>query len=228
MSYYLHRKNISASKQCMIFDLDQTLIATQDEDFRVLDSIKADRKYRELHDRLYHLTAAPEEGDDSPYSFWGCFRPGAVDFVKFCFDHFRVVGVWSAGTHNYVHEIVKELFHNRVGKKPHVVFTRRDIVGNIDEEIFKPLDKIFNHNEVFARYTGPHNTFILDDNYGTASYNEDNIIHIPAYTPDPHPKSMTEPEKSLDQLKNWLVQDQVITSPDVRLIDKSNIFSKLS
>lgn len=224
MNRYVYR-NDGKTKHCIIFDLDQTLIATQDNNFQVLENIKNLPDPNELKDRVYELTAEPEDGEISPYHFWGVIRPGTLEFLNFCFSYFTVVGVWSAGSHNYVHEIVNEIFIKRLGKKPHVILTRRDIVGDIDTQVYKPLTKLYNLNEVFARYTDEKNTLIIDDNYGTAYFNVDNIIHIKPYTPFPSILSMSQPDYCLKELQEWLESHTVSKCVDLRLLDKSKIFS---
>jgi len=219
---------VTGSKHCIIFDLDQTLVSTEESDCGMIKQQLSKPGFESVRDRMYELTAQPENSYDKPFSFWGTLRPHTIEFLEFCFSYFRVVGVWSAGTHNYVHEIVKFIFHQKMGREPHLVFTRRDIIRNTETDVGKPLEKMYNFNEVFGRYMKPENTFIIDDNYTTAIYNEKNIVHIPPYQPHCNVNDLLLDDIALPELRKWFLQPEVRLAEDVRLLDKSRIFSRAS
>lgn len=230
MSQYLLSTNpirkVSGAKKAIVFDLDQTLVATQ-EDGCLLQKqqILTDPKFTSVRERLYDLTAEAADAKDTPWKFWGVLRPHFREFLEFAFSYFRVVGVWSAGTKEYVAELVKHIFPEGT-RQPHIVFARDHVVASESSSVGKPLEKIYDHNEVFNRYMDERNTLIIDDNLSTSIYNPSNIVHIPKYDPPCNPYAMMADDIALLQLRQWLLKPEVRDAVDVRTLDKSKIFSE--
>lgn len=217
--------SVTGTKKAIIFDLDQTLVATQEYCSREKEQILTNPKFESLRKRMYDLSTKPSSPGKIPWNFWGLTRPHLQEFLDFAFSYFRVVGVWSAGTKDYVDEIVKFIFPE--GKRqPHIVFTRDDIIQTEETEVGKPLIKLYNHNEVFQRYMNEKNTLIIDDNLTTSIYNSENIVHIPKYDPPCNLNAMEKDDIALLQLKQWLLLPEVRDSPDVTQLKKEGIFAK--
>lgn len=217
---------ISLTDKCIVLDLDQTLIATQDE----LDSlfelnILSDPKYISLRNRIYHIRLEDLEnpGIGSKYDFWGITRPYIDEFLLFCFQYFKIVAVWSAGKRLYVESIVDHIFKDL--PKPHIVFTHDDIDYSSDGNILKKLTKMINHNSLTQNNMSLYNTLALDDNPTTFQYNLGNGILIPPYEPDCDIDSFLENDTHLLKFRDWLLSDDVINSNAINSINKSNIFT---
>lgn len=209
--------------KAVVFDLDQTLVATQ-EDYYPVTVVTDNPQGYLLESRLYQLETKSSNPFKAGWKFWGVTRPYTREFLEFAFTYFRVVGVWSAGTADYVAEIVKYLFPPGT-RQPHVIFTRDDIVANGETDVGKPLAKLYSHNEVFERYMNEKNTMIIDDNPSTSLYNKANIVNIPRYEPACGVTPMLSADFALQKLQRWLLLPEVMSAPDVQLLDKTRIFT---
>lgn len=216
----------SITDKCVVLDLDQTLIATQDgisslKELRIL----SDPQLISLRNRTYHITIEDLErpGIGTKYDFWGVTRPHIHEFLIFCFSYFKIVAVWSAGKRPYVEAIVDHIFKDI--RPPHVVFTHDDILRGPDSHVVKPLTKMIESNAVLRRNMSLQNTLAIDDNSMTFYLNQDNGVLIPAYDPSLNVNALARDDPTLLQLKYWLLQPEVVSSRDVTLLDKSTIFS---
>jgi len=223
------------SNQCIIIDLDQTLISTQENVNSLLQlNIFFDPKFIKLRHRVYHLVLEDFEapGLGTKFDFWGITRPFAKEFLEYCFSRFVFVGIWSAGKREYVEAIVDFLCRDLI--EPHTIFSRDQCLqlpGNIIE---KPIQThMIDINPIIAQYVSLRNTFILDDNSRTFINNKDNGIHIPAYSPEYDPNLSIEDnieifkveDNCLLELIEWLSSSEIITCDDIRILDKTHIFS---
>lgn len=218
--------SISITDKCIVIDLDQTLIATQD-DISSLKNLKilSDPKLMNLRKRIYHLNIEDLEkpGIGTRYDFWGITRPHVEEFLIFCFSYFKIVAIWSAGKRPYVEAIVDHLFKDL--PSPHVIFTYDDIVIGNNGHVSKPLTKMIESNQVLRRYMSLQNTFALDDNSMTFHQNYGNGLLIPAYEPALNITSFQRDDHALLQLKYWLLQPEVVNARDITILDKSKIFT---
>lgn len=217
--------NISITDKCIVLDLDSTLVHTQDreESRERLQQIMSDPKLLDLRKRLYNIKIEDidQPGSGTLDEFWGITRPHIEEFLIFCFSYFRVVAVWSAGARLYVEAIVDRIFKNL--PKPHIVFTKDDIRPKGTN--IKDLELLFSVDPLISKTMNFENTFALDDTPSTFSRNQDNGVLIPKYEPDPQIDSLARDDPALLQFKYWLNQENVISSTDVREIDKSEIFN---
>lgn len=218
--------SVARTNKCIVLDLDQTLIATQDG-IPLLKrlGIFSDPKLIDLRNRIYvqEIDDIDKPGSGVEFSYWGVTRPYIQDFLLFCFSYFKVVAVWSAGQRKYVESIVDHLFRDL--PKPHIVFTYDDIIFNQKGEVVKPLNKIFNAMNQHETLMTYQNTLALDDNPSTYSNNIGNGVLIPPYEPGPSIIAMSAQDISLLQFMFWLQQPEIETAEDVRMLDKSNIFT---
>ena len=215
----------SITNKCVVLDLDQTLISTQDS----MDSFKSlgimnNSNLIELKRRCYtiKLTDLEQNGDGSRYDCWGITRPHIEEFLLFCFNYFKIVIVWSAGKKNYVEAIVDSIFKNL--RPPHLVWTYDDIETNKEGDVEKPLLKLINSNFIYKSHISLKNIIVVDDNETTFVKNKKNAVFIPPFEPALTIESLNKPDPTLLQLKQWLLMPQVIHSRDVRNLDYSNIF----
>lgn len=227
--YHVDADNIpsaSITDKCVVLDLDQTLIATQDS----IDSLKSlnilsDPNLISLRNRTYYITIEDLEkpGIGTKYDFWGVTRPHIQEFLIFCFSYFKIVAVWSAGKRPYVEAIVDHIFKDL--PKPHVIFTHDDIMIGPKGHIEKPLSKMIESNPVLRRNMSLQNTLAIDDNPMTFYHNHNNGVLIPAYDPSLNVNAMARDDPTLLQLKYWFLQPEVVNARDVTVLDKSRIFS---
>ena len=212
--------------KCIVLDLDQTLIATQDtiQSLRML-GITSDPKLISLRNRTYHIAIEDLEkpGVGTKYEFWGVVRPHTKEFLMFCFSYFKMVTVWSAGKRPYVEAIVDHLFKDL--PQPQVIFTWDDIEKGPDNHVLKPLLKMINSNSIIKRNMSLQNVLALDDNSMTFIENQANGVLIPAYDPALNINAMARDDPTLLQFKYWLLQPEVVNAEDVSSLDKSTIFS---
>jgi len=217
----------SMTDKCIVLDLDQTLIATQeDEDLSLLKKLKifSDPKLMELRKRTYLITIEDLEkpGIGSKYEFWGVTRPHINEFLMFCFSYFKIVAVWSAGKKQYVEELVKYIFKDI--RYPHAVFTFDDTQFDKYNNVNKPLTKFIDSDPILKQYMTLENTFALDDNFNTFIYNPGNGVLLPEYKPAASIAAFSRDDPTLLQFKSWLLQPEVMQSKDVTTLNKENIF----
>ena len=154
---------------------------------------------------------------------WGIFRPYVREFLIHCFNYFKIVIVWSAGRKNYVHTIVDQLFAGL--RRPHVIFTYDDLEKLHNGTLIKPLNKLIEKVPGLNRYMSLENTFIIDDRTSVFQEpNPGNGIEIPAYKPAFNVKGLRTEDEALLHLIQWFNHPEVVSSPDVRALDKSRIF----
>ena len=216
---------LSLTGNCIVLDLDQTLIATQDDKESLGKlGILSKPELMPLRSRTYHITIEDLErpGIGTKYEFWGITRPHIKEFLLFCFSYFKIVAVWSAGKRPYVEAIVDYIFKDI--RSPHVVFTHDDLDYDSEGNFFKPLIKMIESDPVLRRNMSLQNTLALDDNDKTYVKNVGNGILIPAYDSSSDENDMMEDDPSLLQVKYWLLQPEVINAKDVTTLDKSMIF----
>jgi hypothetical protein len=217
----------SLTDKCIVLDLDQTLIATQDtkESLKRL-GIFSNPHNMHVRPRVYdlHIEDYEKPGSGSKYNFWGIIRPHLHEFLVFCFNYFKYVVVYSAGKRPYVEAIVDDIFRDL--PMPHAVFSYDDIIMNSAGQVEKPLTKIIAMAPHVLHGMSLENTLAIDDNPTTFHHNMGNAVLIPAY--EPHTSSVTGIEMddvTLLQLKYWLLQPEVIKNTNVALLDKTTIFT---
>lgn len=238
------RKTIT--DRAIVLDLDNTLIHTFD-DIESMNKLGIYKKNNNqegisaLKSRIYRFCLEdcdiPGMGEKDDH--WGVMRPGLHgslysknDFIAFCFNYFRFIVIFSAGTKNYVEAIVKAIF-TEAKMQPHAVFYREFVEKGYDSEEeedednhhpVKPLEMIINSHEVFRENLSLKNILALDDIDTTFEKNPNNGILIPEFTPKPTLNGIRKDDNSLDLLTNWLMRKDVIESEDVRNLDKNTIF----
>ena len=193
----------------IVLDLDETLVNTR-EDFDSLKKVNLiDPK---IGKSFYSLILPPDY-----YHVWGIVRPGCKEFLRFCFDYFDKVIVWSAGEDKYVQAVVNRLFDGL--PEPDAVLSR-PFCETEDGNTTKPLIKL---QQIFPD-VNLTNTLIVDDReHNFINCNPDNAILIPPFSPS---ESEVKGDDALCQIMEWLLRPEVKASLDVRTLDKSQIFSQ--
>lgn len=206
----------TTTDKCIVFDFDELQAHTFDDtdENGKLNEINFHTVFNDEESILFrhhmYLIEYPEFKHQDHSRMWGLLRPGFYQFIDFCFQHFKIVAVWSAGTHDYVYSVIEAVWRSK--NAPHVIFTRNECVeqcyhcGNFDlitehehnEEsccencikirepdiiLCKPLQKFWNH-PIWGKYMRPENTVIIDDRYSVfGKCNVDNGIQVPRFDP---------------------------------------------
>nr|QBK90362.1 MAG: ctd-like (NLI interacting factor-like) phosphatase [Pithovirus LCPAC103] len=227
MAFYVSKYDTITNK-AVVLDLDETLIHTTD-DMALLKTlgILTNPKLMALRRRIgvVHIDdVVSSRGSGIKSDLWFIKRPYLKEFLIFCFAYFRVVTVWSAGVNKYVKSIVKEIFKDI--KPPVVIYTRDDTVENpSDGEYDKPLSKLISEVPGLSKYMSMNNTLILDDKATTFRANPNNGVLSPKYNPPFTISGIMEQDIALLQFREWLLKPAVISSEDVRTLDKRRIFT---
>jgi hypothetical protein len=210
------------TNKTIVLDLDSTLLHTCD-DMGIWDSLEiyTNPKNAKLRSRVYFfelIDVTEKPGSGIKTVLWGVLRPHVYTFLRFCFDYFENVIVWSAGQKKYVHAICDFLFQE-FEKQPLIIFTYEDCeIGS--NYIHKPLIKFVN-----GEHKVPIHTLVaLDDNITTFSKNKENGLLIPPYEPEFTFNGIMEDERSLLNVMYWLTSSDVMNSPDIRKPSKSGCF----
>ena len=175
----------------VVLDLDSTLVNTfgeRDTWHEVNGECRA-----EQCERLFNLNS--ESG-----FMWGTKRPNLSKFLNSCFRNFDIVGVWSAGSYVYVHEVVEVIFGQR---SPRFVWTKDDCVSCFAEQggVYvnsKPLIKLWSKYPHFD----PKRTLLIDDSPDVCAQNPLNFIHVPPW--DGTWDSLSKSDNVLAKLSDWM------------------------
>jgi hypothetical protein len=213
----------------LVLDIDDTLVQTFD-DIKSLYKcpIMKNSKYYPVRKRVYILkfdSLADDEDEQEETSedemVWGVKRPHIDQFLEFANQYFRNIVIWSAGTYEYVHAIVKNLFKNM--PCPTRIFTRNDCAQSDEYGYEKPLEKVYKAIPEMNSY----NTILIDDRQEVFSRKDpENGIIIPPFSPDVEDLSSLLNDTCFLDLKEWFMQPEVMESTDVRELDKTNIFKQ--
>lgn len=204
----------------LVLDIDDTLVQTFDDIQQLYKCpIMKNSKYYPVRKRVYVLKFDQDKESEEEDVVWGVKRPHIDDFLAFANDYFRNVVIWSAGTYDYVHAIVKNLFKNI--SCPTRVFTRNDCHQSEEFGYEKPLQKIYS----IIPEMNPYNTFLIDDRQEVFSRKDpENGIIIPPFSPDIDDLNALTNDTCFLDLKHWFMQPEVMETYDVRDLDKRSIF----
>jgi len=204
----------------IVLDLDETLISTiMDESFNKTNKgYEYLRLYPDLRGRLFRLNVQETH-------MWSLKRPHVNTFLRYVLDNFGKVIVWSAGTDEYVNEVVDWLF-GTILISPDAIYGR-SFCELVTKKYTKPIRKLELQPEL-SDSVRMDNTLFIDDNVISTSPNPANAVTIPRYHPGLTPHEMLADDKALLQLINWLESDAIPKyesglSIDVRTISKNNM-----
>lgn len=195
----------------VVLDIDECLLHTftEDIDWELYRDLRNDAATR---DRVAKISFGTN-------SFWFAKRPGLVEFLDFCFEHFETVTVWSAGVTPYVEAVVAKLFKK---KKPHLVMTRSHVLRNsLDPDVVSYSKPLLFYFERMPQAT-PETTVLIDDRRENSKYDPENIIHIPEYDVTQDRDEIEQGDRTLRNLKEWLYS--LDRETDIRCFDHSRAF----
>jgi hypothetical protein len=179
-------------------------------------------KFYPVRKRVYILkfqNDEPEVDEEEEEMIWGVKRPHIDEFLNFANQYFRNIVIWSAGTYEYVHAIVKHIF--KQVPCPNGVFTRNDCTQSEEYGYEKPLEKIYQA----IPEMNPRNTILIDDRQEVfVRKDPNNGIIIPPFSPDVEDYDSLTSDASFLYLKDWLMKPEVRETRDIRKINKQNIF----
>lgn len=207
----------------LVLDIDDTLVQTFDDiDSLYKCPIMKNPKFYPVRKRVYILkfqNDEPEVDEEEEEMIWGVKRPHIDEFLNFANQYFRNIVIWSAGTYEYVHAIVKHIF--KQVPCPNGVFTRNDCTQSEEYGYEKPLEKIYQA----IPEMNPRNTILIDDRQEVfVRKDPNNGIIIPPFSPDVEDYDSLTSDASFLYLKDWLMKPEVRETRDIRKINKQNIF----
>lgn len=232
------------TNKAIVLDLDLTLIHTFDgegsgrRDLKKTNVMK-DPKMQKLRKRIYQICMEcdVERGVyDNDMATWGIIRPHAKEFLEFCFDYFKYVIVWTAGTRPYAEEIVENLFHKQGLPRPHLVWAAENCGGSGSNR-YKPITLLKEKEDALQSLPDLDlsQVICLDDSPHSYEDNPDNAIKIPRFYPckvDKQEnckydvKNLDIPDEALLQVKRWLDQEGVAHALDVRTIKVNDMSAR--
>lgn len=208
----------------LVLDMDETLLHTfhHIRDLHELDMFNPTNvACIPLRKSVYKIDLPRPDGGYDEY--WGMYRPYLTEFLKFANEFFDNIIIWSAGTTDYVHDIIRKMFRDH--ESPSAVLTRPHCVQDKDF-IEKPIEKISDICNMYQN-VDLSNTLIVDDRETAYSdSNPENGIMIPPFEPEPTIKGMCKDDIALLQLQLWFeLMHLKYPRADVRALDKSRIFT---
>ena len=212
--------------QCIILDLDNTLVKTlsSDEIKKIQETgIFDNPKYMDIRSRFYNfdLTDVDNKGNIEQERVIGIKRPYLDEFLAYCESRFKgKVFVFTAATRKYGNGIINSIFK----KEPLILYSREQCIPN-DGAYEKPLINMISNVEGLNSIMTMGNAFIVDDRRVSLNPNPNNGILIPEYDPRPDYESIKARDESLLQLMSWFERDFVKRSNDIRNLYKGDIFS---
>lgn len=180
----MDKKNI----EHVVLDLDSTLIYSQHYEQHeqtskklkktkpcfILESNKNDHK---TNTRL----SAEINKNDKAYEIYK--RPYLDRFIKFLFDNFKTVSIWSVGTDKWVNTIIPIIFQKNY-KKLSFILNRNHVWVNKKGYYIKRFNlKIWNKKIGKKFNINKNNSLLIDDNEKHQKYNVNNFILIKEFDP---------------------------------------------
>lgn len=229
------KRPVPRTNGTIVWDLDQTLVHSS-ANLNEFSNLKlySDPANFDIRDRCVKFNFTY---DGETHTYWTIFRPNAYKALKFSFEHFANVVVWSAGVDPYVEQIVKFLFRDL--PEPDAWFGRSfcgdpvtlpdgtidyfagkpTILPNGDSLYTKPLSKLSSYLNLPVR-----TMTIVEDRAVVLNTNPNNGILIPAYSPSFNVNAIRTYDDSLDKLIKWYSRIEYVRSPDITVLPKRHIF----
>jgi hypothetical protein len=223
----------------IVLDLDLTLLCTHpDKDDEEDNKKKEDPKdkykrlnlfskkeNRVLRDKVYKVSMLNSCGEcvGEKDDMYGVYRPYLKEFLKFLNDDCDNIIVWTAGMRSYGYYISDNIFF-KSKKKPILIYTKinRGVAYKT-----KPLKDLFEEDICKEKNINEKNTIIIDDNPETYVYNKRNAVPISGFECDIKKKDILEnKDNELLKIIKWAKTKEVLDCQDIRLLDKSKIFTR--
>lgn len=211
------RRSRGITEFCIVLDLDATLISTvmpsPESELTKMDPSVL--RMRLGSDKYYEFELDKDE------KVWGFIRPHAIEFLDFCDKYFDKIIVYTAGTQDYGHAIVSELFgRTSTSYRPDMILTRPECLL-LDDSMFnikgvrKPLKLIIPDYD-------PSKYVLIDDRMSNIRFNPRNGIIIPPYNPTT--LSNIDEDNCLQLLREWFSRPTTRLTSDIRDLEKMLIF----
>lgn len=191
----------------IVLDLDECLVKTFSGAWDIYENIISNPKLFYLRHRVFMIKL---EG----INMWGVKRPYLDRFIRYIYNNFESVSVWSAGSKDYVYAIVEIIFRDY--KYPDIVMTWNNVVVDDNKRYWKALDKFYNKN--FK--ANPSNTFLLDNKLDNFRDDPNNGVHIPDYDPLPTEEEIARDDTCL-LVVILFIASIINKSTDIREVDKN-------
>jgi len=149
-------------RQSIVLDLDETLIASCE--------------WYPLYGDHFSFVLTPR--NSPPVYIYT--RPGLETFLNYCFNNFSVA-VWSHGTYQWVHEVLRRIMPSEQYLKLDFIYSRSNRVVRNGGIWYKDLRKIWSQNRLCQKGYLPESTVVVDDLPTNHHYNIENLYHIREY-----------------------------------------------
>jgi len=207
----------------IVLDLDATLIHSIQKDQTAIKIIKTDPQYSYLKERsriieVVDLPDNSEKGSGSIISFIVVLRPYVFEFIDFLMKNFKHVSIYSAGQKRYVRAIESILFpvNSDIYKEKF-----KTVLTFCHVEFTQTKNHLISLKDLERVGFDLKDTLIIDDNPTSFGKNPQNVIHIPAYTPELNKEQIMKDDKTLLNIKIWM-EKHILYEGDIRHLDKTN------
>lgn len=212
MNFKGEEMEIDKDQWSLVLDLDNCLIHSvfKKESIEEIKKEISKKEHLEHRSRFYNA-----EGKET---YCGLKRPGLDKFLHFAEKYFDTIIVWSAGTMAYIKPIVNFIFKGH--RYPKLVLSRDQLhYGETPEDYYKPLEVVAKYINIDTR-----RTVFLDDKLDNFRKDPGNGFNIPVYKAKKG-KRFSSSDEHLYSLMEWLMQDKVRQCQDIRLLDKTDVFT---
>lgn len=196
------------SKIILVLDIDETLVHSKDKsesgEFHDL-CLQSDPTKLTVRSSCWHLRFKNSE-------MWSLKRPYLDKFINFALHTFDKVIVWSAGTYQYVHKVVKFIFRGTCG--PDLILCRDNCV-KVDDVWTKPLTEL----DKYIPGINLDHVLIIDDRSDVCEDNPNNAIIVEKYKPKSSKDKSFERDDTLKRLIDYFNRPEVLTCDDVRKLE---------
>lgn len=197
-------------------DLDMTLVYVTFHADKI-NNLEKDPVYEKYKNKFCIQTLVDpvdksKKGYGKSEKFLLFYRPYVKEFIKYLFDNFGEVHIWSAAHFRYVRALEYLIFpEDRTAKK--VLSKQHCEIG--ENYVLKDLS---------TQGYDLSKTIIIDDRDDTFSNNPDNAIHIPEFKPNGSPESLENQDDCLLKIMEFFDRIDYSNVEDIRTINKRIFF----
>eukprot|EP00005_Dracoamoeba_jomungandri_P010089 CAMPEP_0174268066 /NCGR_PEP_ID=MMETSP0439-20130205/36042_1 /TAXON_ID=0 /ORGANISM="Stereomyxa ramosa, Strain Chinc5" /LENGTH=360 /DNA_ID=CAMNT_0015356005 /DNA_START=226 /DNA_END=1305 /DNA_ORIENTATION=- len=198
--------NVEKRDQNIILDLDGTLI----------DSLYVSQQSTKF--QLVQETLCASYVHDDTLIF---LRPGAKDFVEYCFNRFEHVAIWTAASRGWATLIIEKVLGRKVEEFSFVWCIDRCAQKTVHDGTLyppsiniKPLRKVWRSKSRKDEGWNRYNTIIVEDNRANCMQNWGNMVLVASY------KVLEGSDDYLIKLTEYLETDKVKSASNFRSFDK--------
>jgi len=163
-------------KKLVVLDIDETLVHTTNNPLLEIKVNSGMCPITECYDFTFMI---------DKHRYWGKKRPHFDTFIKYIHTNFEI-GIWSAGSEDYVVNVLMNTFPNDILQDILFVYTFASCqILQIESEMYiiKDLNRLWGLGNVIDEFRPYNNTntIVVDDNPYTYSQNKDNAIGVNAW-----------------------------------------------